>query len=125
MLQTLKDQEGLLNLDIMWATIGQNIDDVTGVLQHILLNRLETSIINADSAQWQSPLYPKVTIEALQPDLTLRALRPFFIAGAKPALNLARFHQLKRHIAFCFITDKQFETAIGRRMADYCPQLLQ
>lgn len=106
LLETLKDQEGLLNLDIMWATIGQNIDDVTGVLQHILPSRLrELSIINADSAQWQSPLYPKVTIEALQPDLTLRALRPlFYRPGGKKteALNLARSAiELKRHIAFC------------------------
>jgi len=106
LLETLKDQEGLLNLDIMWATVGQNIDDVTGVLQHILPSRLrELSIINADSAQWQSPLYPKVAIEALQPDLTLRALKNLLHrpGGKKTeALNMARSTiELKRHIAFC------------------------
>lgn len=106
LLETLKDQEGLLNLDILWAVIGQNIDDVTGVLQHVLPSRLrELSIINAEAAQWQSPLFPNVTIEALQPDLTLRALKALFQrpGGKKTeSLNLARSTiQLRRHIAFC------------------------
>ncbi len=106
LLETLRDQEGLLNLDILWAVIGQNIDDVTGVLQHVLPSRLrELSVINAESAYWQSPLFPKITIEAMQPDLTLRALRTLFHRpGGKKAesLNLARSTiELRRHIAFC------------------------
>jgi CRISPR-associated protein Csh1 len=106
LLETLKDQEGLLNLDILWATVGQNIDDVTGVLQHILPSRLrELSIINADFLKWQSPLYPKVIIEEMQPDLTLRAMKPLFHrpSGKKTeALNQARSTiELKRLIAYC------------------------
>jgi len=106
LLETLKDQEGLLNLDILWAVIGQNIDDVTGVLQHVLPSRLrELSIINADAAQWQSPLFPNVTLEVLQPDLTLRALKALFQrpGGKKTeSLNMARSTiELRRLIAFC------------------------
>ncbi len=106
LLEILKDQEGLLNLDILWAVTGQNIDDVTGMLQHVLPSRLrELSAVNAGAVQWQSPLFPNVTIEVLQPDLTLRALKTLFQrpGGKKTeSLNLARSTiELRRHIAFC------------------------
>lgn len=108
LLDLLKDEKALLNLTFLWADIGQNLENVTGVLTDVPPSRLqELSRINHEANAWSHPLFPVVKISSgkfdLRADLSLKALGPlFFRPGGKKAQNAnssTRLVQLKRGVA--------------------------
>jgi len=107
-LELLKDKKGVLNLLILWADIGQEIANVTGMIAGVLPSRLkELSEMNAVALDWKHPLFPKVTLREGQtnfkPDLSLRTLRPLFLRPggkkAESANKSKQLFQLKRLVA--------------------------
>lgn len=110
LLEVLKDKRSILNLDFVWAVIGQNIEKITGTLVTVLPSRLrELSEINASSEKWKHPLFPQVVVSnepnAFKPNLALSALKSFFQRpGGKKAKvenNSAQLTKVKRLIAAC------------------------
>ncbi|OPX90221.1 MAG: CRISPR-associated protein (cas_TM1802) [Pelotomaculum sp. PtaB.Bin104] len=108
LLDILKDNDAILNFVFIWADIGQNIENVTGMINNVLPSRLrELSEFNAEANNWNHPLFPKVPLRQGQtnfkPDLSLRALRPLFLRPggkkAEEANKSKRLFQLKRLIA--------------------------
>jgi CRISPR-associated protein Csh1 len=108
LLELLKDKRAVLNLLILWADIGQEIANVTGIIADVLPSRLrELSEMNATAMEWKHPLFPKVPLREGQtnfkPELSLRALRPLFQRPggkkAKSANKSKRLFQLKRLVA--------------------------
>lgn len=108
LLDILKDEKVILNLTFLWADIGQNLENVTGVLTDVPPTRLrELSQINEDSKNWKHPLFPEIPLINgrfdLRVDLSLKALNPlFYRPGGKKAQNAnnsKRLFQLKRAIA--------------------------
>jgi CRISPR-associated protein Csh1 len=62
-------------LHILWATFGQVVDDVRGVVTDILPSRLRNlSKINRDLNDWQNPLAPRYPFEDATFDLNLTLL---------------------------------------------------
>ncbi|OAT86747.1 TM1802 family CRISPR-associated protein [Desulfotomaculum copahuensis] len=108
LLELLKDKMAVLNLLILWADIGQEIANVTGMIVDVVPSRLrELSEKNAVALNWKHPLFPKVPLRKGQadfkPDLSLRALRPlFWRPGGKKAEGVNKskqLFQLKRLVA--------------------------
>jgi CRISPR-associated protein Csh1 len=100
LLELLKDKKSILNLLILWADVGQEIANVTGMIADVLPSRLrELSERNAIAMEWKHPLFPKVFLQEGQtnfkPDLSLRALRPLFLRpGGKKTESANRSKQL-------------------------------
>ncbi len=108
LLDILKEKKSILNFDIVWVDIGQNIENVRGIITSVLPSRLrELSEINLDSKNWHHPLFPKEDLadepSSFKPNLSLNALRSFFHRpGGKKAKEINKSKQLfelKRHIA--------------------------
>ncbi|MBF0398838.1 MAG: CRISPR-associated protein, partial [Desulfobacterales bacterium] len=107
LLDILKDEKGLFNLTFLWGDIGQNIENLTGVLSDVLPSRLkELSQFNDLTKKWMHPLFPEFQLRAklnMQADLSLKALNPlFYRPGGKRAKNInqsKKLFQLKRLIA--------------------------
>jgi len=60
LLDILKDEKGIMNLTFLWADIGQNVENVTGVLTDVPPTSLrELSQINENSKSWKHPLFPE------------------------------------------------------------------
>jgi CRISPR-associated protein Csh1 len=98
LLDILKDEKGILNLTFLWANVGQEIDDVTGMITNVPPSRLaQLSRSNEESRDWKHPLFPNTFLRIKQnnftPDLSLRALRVLFRVGGK------KTEQLKKAIA--------------------------
>ena len=108
-LDILKGKKGILNLTFLWATVGQNIEDVTGMITNVAPSRLtELSKVNEESPDWKHPLFPEIRNFQdkninLRPDLSLMALRTLFHRpGGKKAKDVnasMKLRQLKRGIA--------------------------
>ncbi len=110
LLDILKDNESILNFIILWADVGQEIGNVTGMITNVLPSRLrELSELNAQAKSWTHLLFPKVPLQQGQtnfkPDLSLKALLPLFHRpGGKKAEDANKSKQLfhvKRLIAAC------------------------
>ena len=108
LLDILKDEKWILNLTFLWADIGQNLENVTGILTDVPPTRLrELSEVNENSKSWKHPLFPEIPLVSgrfdLRADLSLKALFPlFYRPGGKKAQNAnnsKRLFQLKRTIA--------------------------
>ena len=108
LLDILKDERGIMNLTFLWADIGQNLENVTGVLTDVPPTRFrELSQINEKSQKWKHTLFPEIPLVSgrfdLRADLSLKALYPLFHRpGGKKAQNAnssKRLFQLKRAIA--------------------------
>jgi len=107
-LDILKDKKSILNLTFLWATVGQNIEDVTGMITNVPPSRLtELSNVNEESRDWKHPLFPEIFLRIKEsnfsPDLSLRALRAiFYRPGGKKAKDVnasMKLRQLKKDIA--------------------------
>ena len=104
-LDRLKDEKGILNLTFLWATVGQEIGDVTGTITNVPPTRLkELSELNEELRSWEHPLFPSTFLwNDFRPDLSLRALRTLFHRpGGKKAKDVnasMKLRQLKRGIA--------------------------
>ncbi|WP_449244105.1 TM1802 family CRISPR-associated protein [Desulfobacca acetoxidans] len=118
LLDLLKEEKALLNLTFLWADLGQNLENVTGVLTDVPPSRLkELSRINEIANAWSHSLLPKVPLTEgkfdLSVDLSLKALGPlFFRPGGKKAQNAnssPRLLQLKRAIAAAVYHKRQIE----------------
>ncbi|MCL0060639.1 CRISPR-associated protein [Dehalococcoidia bacterium] len=109
LLDLLKDEKGILNLTFLWATVGQNIENVSGMITNVPPTRLvQLSKINDESRNWQHPLFPEIRYFQdkkvnFRPDLSLRALRTLFYRPgrkkAKDANASMKLKQLSRNIA--------------------------
>lgn len=108
LLDRLKDSDGILNLTILWADVGQNIENVTGLITQVLPSRLrQLSQFNALAQEWVSPLFPKKFLWSgrfnFKPQLALLALNPLFLRpGGKKVKDLNasnQLFQLKRILA--------------------------
>lgn len=108
LLDRLKDSDGILNLTVLWADVGQNIENVTGMITQVLPSRLrQLSHFNASTLEWSSPLFPKHFLWSgrfnFKPQLALSALNPLFIrAGGKKVKEVnasKQLFQLKRLLA--------------------------
>lgn len=108
LLDILKDEKGIINLTFLWADIGQNLENVTGVLTDVPPTRLrELCQLNENSKSWKHSLFPELPLVSgrfdLRADLSLKALYPLFHRpGGKKAQNAnnsKRLFQLKRAIA--------------------------
>jgi len=104
-LDVLKEEKGILNLTFLWATVGQEISDVTGMITNVPPTRLkELSELNEELRSWEHPLFPSTFLWSnFRPDLSLRALRTLFHRpGGKKAKDVnasMKLRQLKRGIA--------------------------
>ena len=100
-LDILKDEKAILNLTFLWATAGQEIDKVTGMITNVPPSRLtELSKVNEESPDWKHPLFPEIMFFSdkrinFRPDLSLRALRTLFYRRDASA----KLQQLKKAIA--------------------------
>jgi len=75
LMRFLSSQENILSLQIIWATFGQELKDVEGMLTDILPSRLrELSELNLLVDSWQSPIFPSQRHPALRFSLALPAL---------------------------------------------------
>lgn len=108
LLDLLKEEDSILNLQIIWADVGQEIGNVTGMITNILPSRLrELSAFNAQTAEWQHALFPRVKLRDkntnFQPDLALRTLRSLFHRpGGKKVEQINKsknLQELKRQVA--------------------------
>jgi len=108
LLDLLKDKRAVMNLLILWADIGQEIANVTGMIADVIPSRLRVlSEKNAVALDWKHPLFPNVPLRQGQtdfkPDLSLRALRPLFWRPggkrAEGANKSKQLFQLKRLVA--------------------------
>jgi len=110
-LALLEDDKGILNLTFLWATVGQEISDVTGVISDVPPTRLkELSEVNYELRDRKHPLFPEIRYFQnrnvnFRPDLSLRALRTLFYRPggnkAKDANASMKLQQLRRNIAAC------------------------
>lgn len=135
----LKDKETILNLVILWADVGQEIGNVTGMITNVLPSRLsELSELNEKILGWKHPLFPKVQLQQgltnFKPDLSLRALRPiFYRTGGKKAEGANKskqLFQLKRQVAECVyhqrkLPEKRFWEEIMTTARWYCLEALE
>jgi len=108
LLDISKEEKGILNLSFLWATVGQEISDVTGMITNVPPSRLtELSRINEESREWRHPLFPETFLRVKEtnfgPDLSLRALRILFYRpgskNARDANTSMKLQQLKKSIA--------------------------
>jgi len=105
LLDILKDEKGILNLTFLWATVGQEIGDVTGMITNIPPTRLaQLSKVNDVSQSWKHSLFPTTFLWSdFRPDLSLRALKSlFYRPGGKKAKDVnasMKLRQLRRGIA--------------------------
>ncbi|CAA7602827.1 CRISPR-associated protein TM1802 [Acididesulfobacillus acetoxydans] len=108
LLDRLKDEQGILNLTILWADVGQNIENVSGIITQILPSRLRyLSAFNAQTRAWTSPLFPGKFLANgslnFKPQLALSALNSLFLRpGGNKTKDLnssKRLAQLKRLLA--------------------------
>jgi CRISPR-associated protein Csh1 len=68
-----------LLIHIIWATFGQNMEDVSNYITDILPSRLnKLSEINAKASKWQSSFFPKYPIQEANFNLHLTVLWQLF-----------------------------------------------
>ncbi len=105
LLETLKDVSGILSFTILWATVGQNIEKITGSLTHVLPSRLRSlSRFNSTFPQAIHPLFPEALAKGhyLSPKLNLDILHPLFYRPGPHSKSLnqsANLWRLKRAVA--------------------------
>jgi CRISPR-associated protein TM1802 (cas_TM1802). len=119
LLDILKDEKGIMNLTFLWADIGQNLENVTGILTDVPPTRLrELSEINENSKSWKHSLFPEIALASgrfdLRADLSLKALSPLFYRPggkkAQSANNSKRLFQLKRTITVAVYHKTQIQS---------------
>ncbi|MEW6327035.1 MAG: TM1802 family CRISPR-associated protein [Thermodesulfobacteriota bacterium] len=116
-LDILKEERGILNLTFLWATVGQNIEDVTGMITDVPPTRLlQLSKVNDKSRDWKHPLFPNTFLRIKEgnfsPDLSLRALRTlFYRPGGKKAKDVNASMKL-RQLKKCIVASVYHKTEI-------------
>jgi len=106
-LYKLKEEKNIMNLTFLWATVGQNLEEITGMITNVPPSRLrELSLLNEESRTWTHPLFPLYFLhEDFRTNLSLNALINLFRRpGGKKvkAVNSSmKLRQLRRTIASC------------------------
>ena len=109
LLDLLKNCNSVLNLNFLWADIGQNIENVSGVITDVPPGRLkELSKINASFEEIKHPAFSELPHRVdgqfdFEINLSLKGLKSLFFkpggARSKQANNARQLFQLKRNIA--------------------------
>lgn len=108
LLEYMKEIKGILNFTVIWSDLGQNLENVTGMITQVLPSRLKLlSAINAEVDTWQSPLFPKLYLAEgrydMRINLALTVLNPIFWRPggdkAKSINNSKQLFQVKRQLA--------------------------
>lgn len=103
LLDVLKDVPGIVSFSIVWATFGQNFEEIVGSLQHVLPSRLrELSEFNEEFRFWSHPLFPAPLAKGhdLRPQLNLDLVHQLFYRpgphskALNQSANLRRLKQL-------------------------------
>jgi len=108
-LDRLQEEKGILNLTFLWTTVGQVIENVTGMITNVPPTRLvQLSKVNKELENWKHPLFPEIRYFHdkkinFRPDLSLRALGSlFYRPGGKKSKDTntsMNLRQLRRNIA--------------------------
>lgn len=110
LLEYMREINGILNFTVLWADMGQNLENVTGMITQVLPSRLKLlSNVNADFEMRKSPLFPKQYLVQgrfnMRLNLALTILNPlFWRPGGAKAKNInasKKLFQLKRQITEC------------------------
>ena len=104
LLRLLAEEKAITELTFVWATFGQRIEDVRGVLSDVLPSRLHAIEGNNGEIQSaKSPLYPEYELSEFRYDLSLSILKKLFERpGGKKVRTLnesKRLFDLKRDLA--------------------------
>jgi len=115
-LDILKDQKAVLNINILWADVGQNLEDLRGSISDVPPSRLsELSTSNEKARQWQHPIFPENSLAEFKPNLGLSALKHLFRRpGGKKVQKeneSRRLFQLRREIAASIYNGKPLPMA--------------
>jgi len=100
-LDRLKDKQGIINITLLWATIGQNLEEVSGMITNMPPSRLrELSKINEEARKWRSSIFPEnFLFQDFQANLSLNSLFSIFHRpGGKKAKNVNSSMKLKQLI---------------------------
>lgn len=119
LLEILSESQGLLNLTFVWCTIGQSIENVSGIITDVPPSRLRTlSEFNDNAKKWKHPVFPEKLLDNLKADLNLSAFRSlFYRPGGKKAPNATRrLAELKRLIAASVYHDRCFSSKSQNRL---------
>ncbi|MDQ7826162.1 MAG: TM1802 family CRISPR-associated protein [Candidatus Eremiobacteraeota bacterium] len=104
-LDRLKEEKSLMNFTFLWASIGQNLEDITGMITNVPPSRLrELSNINEESQKWTHPIFPNYFLSGdFRANLSLTALYDLFRRpGGKKVKSMnasMKLRQLRRIIA--------------------------
>lgn len=101
-LETLKDEKGILSFSILWATVGQNLENISGSIAHVLPSRLRLlSQVNARFKGIDHPLFPNKELgDQTLPNLGLDMLQILFYRpgphskALNQSANIQRFKRL-------------------------------
>lgn len=92
LLRLLAEEKAITELTFVWATFGQRIEDVRGVLSDVLPSRLRA--IEGNNGEIQSAksrLYPEYELSEFRYDLSLSILKKLFERpGGKKVRTLTR-----------------------------------
>lgn len=117
-LTQLARDESLLNLNIYWVSIGQNIDDMKGAVTDIPPSRLrEISKINTAACDWRDPVFPKYGLhDGYKTNLGLNGLKELLKKpGGKKVerINDSKLTaSIRRNIACAIFYKKLFNPAL-------------
>lgn len=107
LLEIMKENKGILNFTILWSDLGQNLENVAGMITQVLPSRLKLlSAVNAKVDTWQDPLFPKLYLTEgkydMRINLALTLLNPIFWRPggdkAKSINKSVQLFQLKRQL---------------------------
>lgn len=120
LLEFFKDQkDSSLVLHIIWATFGQVVDEVSGVVMDVLPSRLnQLSQINRTQIEWQHALAPTFRLDEAEFDLNLNFLHKLFERpGGKRTEKLndsVRLFEIKRAlVSSIYRSEKLDETSFN------------
>lgn len=98
-LDLLKDEQSILSFHIIWADIGQNIENISGSIMQVLPSRLrQLSLTNQSFADQEHALFPQAlqNQEGLSIDLNLRILHSLFYRPGPHGKSLNKSAQLQK-----------------------------
>jgi CRISPR-associated protein Csh1 len=104
LLNILGEQQAVTTLSILWASFGQRIDDVRGVVTDVLPSRLQQlAEVNRRIIREESPVFPEAHLEEFEYNLPLTILKSLLRRpGGKAAQNSnesRRLFDLRRDLA--------------------------
>lgn len=131
LLDVLKDEESILNINILWADIGQLIENISGIITDVPPSRLKfLSAFNENARNWRHPVFPgrflKTPDVDLSPDLALKAFGAargalFWRPGGRKTQHLNQSHRLfdlRRQLAASVYHGRALDHRTSKRLWD-------